>query len=100
MEEDSARVKEAAVQGFDLLHAAVEYGHPAIVRLLHQQHALSFNTPTSDNLLPIVLAIRAHDLDTMAALLAQGADYSAVLGAHTLRCLSNYGGPRALRQIS
>ncbi|KAL8877470.1 MAG: hypothetical protein Q9198_004520 [Flavoplaca austrocitrina] len=100
LKEDSARVKEAAVQGFDLLHAAVEYGHPAIVRLLHQQHALSFNTPTSDNLLPIVLAVRAHDLDTMAALLAQGADYSAVLGAHTLRCLSNYGGPRALRQIS
>ncbi|KAL8727024.1 MAG: hypothetical protein Q9166_006322 [cf. Caloplaca sp. 2 TL-2023] len=100
LEEDSARVKEASVQGVNLLHTAVEYGHPKIVQILCQQYDMSIDSPTADGLPPIVLALRAHDLDTMAALLAQGADHNAVLGAHTLRCIANYGGPRALRQIS
>ncbi|KAL8691643.1 MAG: hypothetical protein Q9218_003178 [Villophora microphyllina] len=98
--DNSGRVQGLAVQGFNLLHVAVEYGRPGIVRLLRQQHGLSLDIPTSDGLPPIVLALRAHDLDMMAALLAQGADHSAALGAHTLRCIANYGGPRALRQIS
>ncbi|KAL8800902.1 MAG: hypothetical protein Q9182_004826 [Xanthomendoza sp. 2 TL-2023] len=34
------------------------------------------------------------------ALLSQGVDYEGVTGTHTLRCVANYGGPRALRLIS
>jgi hypothetical protein len=61
---------------------------------------MSLDTLTSDGVPATVLAIRAHDLDTLSALLALGANHERVLGAHTLRYIANYGGPRALRHIS
>ncbi|KAL8821016.1 MAG: hypothetical protein Q9223_000892 [Gallowayella weberi] len=100
IESDSGRVKESFVQGYNLLHTAVEYGRPQAVQLLRQEYGFSLQTPTKDNLLPAVIALRAHDLDTLAALLSQGVDYEEVLDTHTLRCIANYGGPRALRLIS
>ena len=91
---------ELTVDGFSLLHVATEYGHPTVIQMLVQQFDVSSNLVTIDGDPPSVLALRAHDLDTLTALLSLGADHEAVLGAHTLRCIANYGGPRALRQIS
>lgn len=93
-------VVESTVDGFNLLHVAVEYGHPAVFQMLIQKFGMSINALTSNGDPPSVIALRAHDLDTLSALLALGADHEAVLSAHTLRCIANYGGPRALRQIS
>ncbi|KAI4158528.1 MAG: hypothetical protein L6R39_000506 [Caloplaca ligustica] len=100
LEKDPGRVNDTSSHGFNLLHVAVEYGHPEVVQLLRNHYGMSIETPARDDILPTVIALRAHDLDTLAALLAQGADHESVLGAHTLRCIANYGGPRALRQIS
>lgn len=61
---------------------------------------MNIDTLTSDGIPATVLAIRAHDLDKLSALLALGVNHERVLGAHILRYIANYGGPRALRQIS
>ncbi|KAI4274255.1 MAG: hypothetical protein L6R38_006149 [Xanthoria sp. 2 TBL-2021] len=100
LEKHPDRVSDAKSCGLYLSHVAVEYGHPGVVQLLRHHYGISIELPTEDGILPIVMALRAHDLDTLAALLAQGADHETVLGAHTLRCIANYGGPRTLRQIS
>ena len=97
---NSKYILEAVVDGYSLLHVAVEYGHPAVVQMLIQKFGMSIHTLNSNGDPPSVIALRAHDLDTLSALLALGADHESVLGAHSLRCIANYGGPRALRQMS
>ncbi|KAL8645532.1 MAG: hypothetical protein Q9226_007257 [Calogaya cf. arnoldii] len=100
LEEHPDRVSAAKSGGLYLIHIAVEYGHPDVVQLLRHHYGVSIESQTEDGIPPIVVALRAHDLDTLGAILAQGADHETVLGAHTLRYISNYGGPSALRQIS
>ena len=100
LKHSSKDIFESTIDGFNLLHVAVEYGHPAVFQMLIQKFGMSVIALTSNGDPPSVIALRAHDLDTLSAVLALGADHEAVLGAHTLRCIANYGGPRALRQVS
>ena len=95
----SKDIVESTADGYNLLHVAIEYGHPAVFQILIQKVGMSMDTLTSNGDPPSVIALRAHDLDTLSALLALGADHEAVLGVHTLRCIANHGGPRALRQM-
>ena len=100
LKEGSKDVMEAVVDGYSLLHVAVEYGYPAVFQMLIQKFGMSIRALNGNGDPPSVIALRAHDLDTLSALLALGADHESVLCAHSLRCVANYGGPRALRQMS
>ena len=92
-------VMETKVDGYNLLHVAVEYGQIAVIHMLVQKVGMHVGTLTDNGDPPSVIALRAHNLDTLHALLALGADHEAVLGAHTLRCMANYGGLKALRSM-
>jgi ankyrin repeat protein len=100
LKENPHSLLNVKVQGFTLLHVAAEYGKPEVIRVLLNEFDVGIDSLTSSGVPSSVLALRAHDLDTLAALLSLGAEYKRLLGAQTLRYLANYGGPRALRQIS
>ena len=100
LKESPKETMEALVDGYSLLHVAVEYGHPAVFQMLVQKLGMGIHMLNSNGDPPSVIALRAHDLDTLSALLALGANHESVLGAHSLRCIANYGGPKALRQMS
>jgi ankyrin repeat protein len=87
------------LHGYNLLHAASEYGQLAVLRLLAQEYRMDPDELTEDGVSAITLAVRANEQNAVQALLALKADYKSMLSIRTLRYLANYAGSRPIREL-
>jgi ankyrin repeat protein len=87
------------LHGFNLLHAASEYGQVIVLRLLIQEFGMDPNELNDDGVSAVALAMRADERNAWSALLALKADYKSMLSIRTLRYLANYTASLPIREI-
>jgi ankyrin repeat protein len=87
------------LHGFNLLHAASEYGQVIVLRLLIHQFGMDPDELNDSGVSAIALAVRAMEPSARSALLALKADFKTMLSIRTLRYLANYAATTPILEI-
>lgn len=87
------------LHGFNLLHAASEYGQVVVLKLLIQEFGMDPNELNDSGVSAIALAVRAMEPNARSALLALKADFKTMLSIRTLRYLANYAASTPILEV-